>query len=121
MSNNLSNSISELSETAKEYVQVKIDLLKLSVLSKATRMTTAVINSLVLILFGAIILLFSLAALVIWYGQRYDDYLTGLLLAIGILIVLAVLFLLLKKHVVTSTVMQNYSSILFDEEKEDDL
>ena len=120
MSKNLSDNLNELSEATKKYIQARVDLVKLSFLEKSTRVTAYLIDSLVLILFGALILLFSLAAFVAWYGQVYHDYLTGLLLAIGILVVLAVLFLLLKKQIVTSAVLKGYSSMLFDEDKKEE-
>lgn len=117
MSKNLSDNLSGLSEATKEYVQARIDLVKLSVLSRATHLTTYLINSLVMILFGAIIGMFALAAFVAWYGQVYHDYLTGLLLAVIILVVCAILFYLFKNKIVTSAVLKSYSTMLFDEHK----
>lgn len=117
MSKNLSDNFSELSETTKKYIQARIELVKLSFLEKATHITAYLIDSLVLILLVVLIVLFALAAFVVWYGQTYHDYLTGLLLAIGMLVVLTVLFILFKKRIVTSAVLKGYSSILFDEEK----
>ncbi|HKJ42620.1 MAG TPA: hypothetical protein VKA27_11040 [Sunxiuqinia sp.] len=117
MSKNLSDNFNELSEITKKYIQARIDLVKLSFLEKATHVTAYLIDSLVLILLIALIILFALAAFVAWYGQTYHDYLTGLLIAIGILVVITVLFLLFKKRIVTSAVLRGYSSMLFDEEE----
>ncbi|WP_159518374.1 hypothetical protein [Sunxiuqinia indica] len=120
MSKNLSDNFSELSDVAQKYVQARVDLVKLSVLNKATSVTTYLIGHFIVSLGGALILFFGLAALVVWYGQTYHDYLTGLLLAIGVLVVLTVLFALLKNKLLTTIVLRKYSSMLFDEDDDEE-
>lgn len=120
MSKNLSDNINELSDVTKKYVQTRIDLVKLTVLSKATQVTSYLISNLILALGGALILFFVLAAFVVWYGQTYGDYLTGLLLAIGVLVVLFVLFALFRNQLISSMVLRKYSSMLFEEEEEEE-
>ncbi|SFE91763.1 hypothetical protein [Sunxiuqinia elliptica] len=120
MSKNLSDNINELGDVTKKYVQTRIDLVKLTVLSKATQVTSYLISNLILALGGALILFFVLAAFVVWYGQTYGDYLTGLLLAIGVLVVLFVLFALFRNQLISSMVLRKYSSMLFEEEEEEE-
>lgn len=120
MSKNLSDNINELSDVTKKYVQTRIDLVKLTVLSKATQVTSYLISNLILALGGALILFFVLAAFVVWYGQTYGDYLTGLLLAIGVLVVVFVLFALFRNQLISSMVLRKYSSMLFEEEEEEE-
>ncbi len=121
MSRNLSDSIGELSEASRKYIQTRIDMVKLTMLGKVTQITTYLISSLLLTMAGALILFFGLAAFVAWYGQVYHDYLTGLLLAVGILVFLTLLFLLLKKQLITSFVLRKYSSMLFEDDEEEEL
>ncbi len=120
MSKNLSDNINELGDVTKKYVQTRIDLVKLTVLSKATQVTSYLISNLILALGGALILFFVLVAFVVWYGQTYGDYLTGLLLAIGVLVVLFVLFALFRNQLISSMVLRKYSSMLFEEEEEEE-
>lgn len=120
MSKNLSDNFNELGDVTKKYVQTRIDLVKLTVLSKATQVTSYLISNLILALGGALILFFVLAAFVVWYGQTYGDYLTGLLLAIGVLVVLFVLFALFRNQIISSMVLRKYSSMLFEEEEEEE-
>ncbi len=120
MSKNLSDNFNELSDVSKRYVQARIDLVKLTVLNRATGVTTYLLGNFILSLGGALILFFGLAALVVWYGQTYQDYLTGLLLAIGVLVVLTVLFALLKNKLLTTIVLRKYSSMFFDEDDEEE-
>ena len=118
MSKNLSDNFSDLSKTTKKYIEARIDLVKLTFLEKATNITVSLIDRLVLTMLSALIVLFALAAFVVWYGQTYHDYLAGLLITVGILVVLTVLFLLFKKRMITSSVLRDYSSMLFEEEED---
>lgn len=120
MSKNLSDDIGELGEVSKKYIQTRIDLVKLTLLGKATQITTYLIGNLLLTMAGALILFFGLAAFVAWYGQVYHDYLTGLLLATGILVFLTLLLVLLRKRLITSFVLRKYSSMLFEDDEEED-
>jgi len=115
MSNNLSDSFSGLGEATKKYIRIRLELMKLSALGKATKITAQVITGLMLLVISTVMLMFVLAAFVVWYGQTYNgDYLTGLLFAIGILIVLAILALVLKP-VFTTIILRKYSSMFVDE------
>lgn len=120
MSRNLSDSIGELSDVSRKYIQTRIDLVKLTILGKATQVTTYLISSFLLTMAGALILFFGLAAFVVWYGQVYHDYLTGLLLVTGFLVFLTVLFALFKKQLITSFVLRKYASMLFEEDEEEE-
>jgi hypothetical protein len=120
MSKNLSDNFNGVTEAVKEYIQARIELMKLTALGKATQITTQIVSSLILILFSMIILVFAFVAFVVWYGQAYNDYLTGLLIAVGALVVLAILFYLLKKPLLTSIVLRGYLSLFFEENEKEE-
>lgn len=119
MSKGLSDSINELSEVTKKYIQTRIELVKLTVLSKTSQITAYLIGNLILTLLGALILFFLLVAFIVWYGQLYNDYLTGLLLAIIFLVLLFILFVLLKNRILTPLILRHYSTMLFEDEEEE--
>lgn len=116
MSKDLTENIGELSGSTKSYVQAKIDLAKLTLLEKVTRFTSYFFNSIVVMLLSLLGVSFGAAAFVVWYGQTFDDYFVGLLIAGGCLIAVAVIFILLGKKIVTNSVIRNFSEILFEEE-----
>lgn len=120
MSKGLSDSINELSEVTKKYIQTRIELVKLTVLSKTSQITAYLIGNLILTLLGALILFFLLVAFIVWYGQLYNDYLTGLLLAIIFLVLLFILFVLLKNRILTPLILRHYSTMLFEDEEEEE-
>jgi len=118
MSKNLTDNIGELGGSAKSYVQAKIDLAKLTLLEKVTRFTSHLFSMIVIMLFSMLIFGFGAAAFAIWYGQTYNNYFEGVLIAGGCLIVMALIFILLRHKIVTNPVLKNFSDILFDEENE---
>jgi hypothetical protein len=117
MSKDLTENIGELGGSAKNYVQAKIDLAKLTLLQKMTRFTSYLFSMIVILLFSILVVAFGAAAFAIWYGQTYGNYFEGVLIAGGCLIVLALLFVLLRHQIFTNPVLRNYSDILFEEDE----
>lgn len=118
MSKNLTENIGELSGSVKSYVQVKIDLAKLTLLEKVTRFTSYLFSLIVVMLFILLVFAFGAAAFAVWYGQTYNNYFEGVLIAGGGLILLALLFVLLRHQIITNPLIRNFSDILFEEEEE---
>lgn len=117
MSNELTKNISELSGSAKNYVQTKVDLLKLSLMEKTSRFATYLFSLMVVVLFATLIITFIAAAFAVWYGQTYNNYVDGVLIATGCLFVIGVVIILLRKMLITSSVIRNLSEIMFEEEE----
>ena len=117
MSNELVKNLGELNGSVKNYVQVKIDLVKLSLLSKLTRLTTFLINFLIVVLFVFLVIGFGATAFAVWYGQTYNNYFAGLLISGGSMIVLVLTFVLLRRQIITTAVIRNFSEIILEEEE----
>lgn len=120
MSKDLTKNLGELNGSVKSYVQAKIDLVKLRFLEKITRFTSYLFTFLVVLMFLMLIIGFAATAFAVWYGETYNNYVTGLLIAGGVLILLALIFILLRKPIVTTSVLKNFSEILFEDEVEDE-
>jgi membrane glycosyltransferase len=123
MSKDLTKNLGELNGSVKSYVQAKIDLIKLRFLEKTTRFTSYLFTFLIVLMFLMLIIGFAATAFAVWYGETYNNYVTGVLIAGGVLILLALVFILLRKQIVTASVLKNFSEMLFeddeDEEKQD--
>ena len=117
MSNELTKNISGLSSSAKSYVQTKVDLMKLSLLEKTSRFATYLFSVMIVVLFATLIIAFLAAAFAVWYGQTYNNYINGVLIAAGGLLVIGAVFILLRKVLITSSVIRNFSEIMFEEEE----
>lgn len=115
MSKDLTKNLGELNGSVKSYVQAKIDLVKLQFLEKTTRFTSYFFTFLFVLMFIMLIIGFAATAFAVWYGQTYNNYVEGLLIAGGALIILALVFILLRKQIVTTSVLRSFSEILFEE------
>lgn len=116
MSSELTKSIGELNNSAKKYFQTKVDLVKISLLEKTTRITSFMITFWVLLTFLIWIVVFIAAAFAVWYGTAYQNYTEGLLIASGGLFAVSLLFILFRKKIITPSLLKNFSEIIFEDE-----
>ena len=79
-----------------------------------------IISTVVFMMLGAIFFLFASAAFVIWFGNMFGSYLTGLLIISGIILLLGIFFYLSRRSLFTSFIIKNLSSILFEEDEDID-
>ena len=116
MKSNLSNNFSELNKTVQEYLKVHIDLAKLTALEKMTKISVFMISFLVGILLASLFFIFFASAFVFWYGNQFQNYLTGLFIVIGFIILLALFYYFFGKSSITTSIIKNLSAILFEDE-----
>lgn len=117
MSKDLSDNMLELNEAVKNYIQTRLDLVKISILEKIAKFSLYLISFLIVILFIFLILACISTAFVIWYNQTYNNMLLGLLIALGFLIFTCLLFIRFGKKIIMKNLLQNISEILFDEDE----
>lgn len=120
MSKKLSDNFSGLNAAIQEYLRLRIDILKLSLLDKTAKTSLVIISHIVFIVLAALLFLFAAAAFVVWYGQSFNDYLAGLLIIAGLIAVLGLFFIIFRKRLIANNIVRQVSSILFEEEEEDE-
>lgn len=118
MSKDIKSNFGELNDSLKEYVQIKVDLFKLSLLEKTTRFTSYLFVFQVVLKFVVLIVGFAAATFAVWYGEKHDNLVGGLLIATGVLIVLALVFIFFRKQLVTNPILRNFSEILMEDEEQ---
>lgn len=119
MSKDLISNLNDLQSAFKSYVQTKIDLTKLTILEKISRIVTVLISSLVIVLISVFIVVFSVVTFVVWYNNVFHNLIEGLLFGIAILIVLLVIFIVFRNRWVTSILIRSFSKIIYEEEDEE--
>jgi uncharacterized membrane protein len=119
MSDDLKKNIAKLSDSAKEYFQTKVDLIKLSLLQKLTKLTSLLINIWIIATLLIWILIFAAAAFSVWYGERSGNYFEGILIAGSFLLLVLVIFIVFRKSIINSAVLRQYAEILLDDENEE--
>ena len=119
MSRKLTKDITGLNNSAKEYFQTKVDLIKVSLLEKSTKLTSLILNIWILVTLIIWILAFAAAAFAAWYGEVYGNLAEGLLIAGGVLLLITLLFVLFRKNIFTTSILRQYSKIIFDDENDE--
>lgn len=114
----LLNNLTAVQNLVSEYLTLKLQLVKLSVLEKMSKIGIFLTSLVIIILAATIFFIFAAAAFVVWYGAHNQDYLTGLLIVMGAVIFLMILFLSFRRKILESFFTRTFSSILF--EKDDD-
>src|SRR5690606_9109923 len=112
MKTSLSNNFNELGNSVKEYLNIHLQLVKLSMVEKLVKISVFIISSMVLLLASTIVFCFAATAFVIWYGTTYQDYLTGLFIVMGFVVLITLLFYVFRRVFVESMVIKKFSSIL---------
>ena len=118
MRTQIGDKIVRLTNALQEYLFLSIDLVKLTAIEKITQITVLIISSIVTIVLSGLFILFACAAFVVWYGQHYGDYLMGLFIISGFIILLNVLFYILRGQLITSSIIKALSRILFEKEED---
>ena len=118
MSDRLTKNLNELNHSAKEYVQTKIDLAKITLLEKTTKLSTFLMVFWILATFLSWVIVFAAAAFAVWYGLEKNNFHVGLLIAAGILLCFCIIIFLFRKQLISAVFIQSYSKILFEEDEE---
>lgn len=117
MSKDLSENLVELNETAKEYVQTKLELVKLTVLEKITKLSLYLISFQIIILLVFLFVTFLTTSFVVWYEQNYQNIFISLLIVSGLLVFIGILFFTVFKKLIIKNLLSNLSEILFEEDE----
>lgn len=118
MGEKLTNNLTELSDSVKQYFHVKIDLIKLLLLRKISKSLSFVFELLIITLLLMLFAAFAATAFILWYGLTYNDYLTGVLIAAGFMLFLLVVFLMIRKKLFGSVFLSKISNIIFEEDED---
>ena len=116
----LSNNFGELGTSIKDYLNIQLDLVKLSMVEKMVKISIFSISLLLVILASCIFFIFAAAAFVIWYGSTYNDYLTGVFIVMGAIVLITLLFYAFRRIVVESFFIKKFASILLQVDEDDD-
>lgn len=95
----------ELLAYVKEYVNDRIEYIKLDVAEKTATTTSSVVTILVLSVVGILALVFGSTALGLFLGERLDSYALGFAIVFGIYVVVGLALYFLKNQIVTAPVL----------------
>ena len=119
-SQRISDHFTELTESVKEYVQLRLDMFKLTLTEKMSRIFTfTIILMIFFILFNFIILFFSVA-FILWFREHVGAAHWGAIIVAGFYVLLGILTWILRKQLFVNPVVTQISKILLEEEHENE-
>jgi uncharacterized membrane protein YqjE len=115
MSNEFKKEFSQLSVAVKDYIKTLTEIEKVNLLEKMSLLGGYLFRLGVIAFFSLLLTAFLLSALVVWYGRLGNSYLGGVLIAAGLLVLVAAACIIFRKQIVTNSVMKHLSRILFND------
>ena len=115
----LTDSLSELNDVVKQYVNARIHLVQVILLDKFTKAITFIIITVIIIMTASFVLLLLALAFSYWYSQSYGSLIEGFLISAGIYVVIMLIVFWLRKPLISNAIIKDFSKMLFnDQEKE---
>lgn len=114
----MTDSIEQLNGSVRNYVRVKLDLIKLAIIEKAAKIVSLIYVAAVVMFFFLLIIATGVAAFAVWYGETYNDYVAGLLIAGGGLLLLTILLVLIGKKLLSNGIIRAFAGKMFKEAPE---
>lgn len=103
-----------LLENVKEYAQLQIDLLKINLIEKASRLISMIIVAILAVLLLVTAFIYLSMAFIHWMATFFGSMIPGFLMVGGFFILLFVIFYLLRNKVFLNPIIKKISGILFD-------
>jgi uncharacterized membrane protein YqjE len=116
----VSESIAEMTEQVKTYVQLRIDLFKLSLTEKLSTLTTTLLISIIFFIVFLFFTLFLSLAFIFWYREYAGAAWMGSLIVAGFYILIGIVVFLLRDKLFLNRIVTQISKILLEEEEENE-
>ena len=117
----ISESIAELTDQVKNYIQLRIDLFKLNLTEKLATLTTTLLISIIFFIVFLFFTLFLSLAFIFWFKDYAGAAWVGSLIVAGFYILLGIVVYLLRDKLFLNRVVVQISKILLEEEKENEI
>lgn len=118
MKRDLPDRFIQFSRSVQEYITTRVKLIKIRALDKMTRISVFIISMVGFLILGILLFQLASAAFIVWYGEKYGNYLTGILLLAGFIVAAGVLLYLFRRTILSSFLIRNFSRILFEDDDE---
>ncbi len=115
MQKNTERDLKEFNDALKEYMQIQLDLEKVSLLEKLSQIGPYLFKIVVVVYFSILIVGFFIGALAVWFGSAFNNYFFGVLIAGAGLVIIAVFLIVMRKKIAVASILSNLSRILLSD------
>lgn len=117
-SNRISDNVSSLTENVKEYVNLRVDYIKLVLTEKIAKLASFFLISVIFFILGMFLLLFISFAFVFWYGEEIGPTFVGALIIVAFYILMGLLIYGMRHKLFINPMVKQLAKILMEEEDE---
>jgi hypothetical protein len=117
----ISESIAELTDQVKNYVQLRIDLFKLNLTEKLATLTTTLLISIIFFIVFLFFTLFLSLAFIFWFKDYIGAAYIGALIVSVFYILIGIIVYLMRDKLFLNRIVVQISKILLEEEEENEL
>ncbi len=120
MKESITRELDELKKELEEYLQIRVDLVKLHIAGELSRFFSSFMTKTILLyLFFFVFMFFSLAGALL-LGKWFESYVLGFIIMGSVFFVAAGIFWLLRKQLIERHVVQRFIEFLFPKFEDDD-
>lgn len=117
-SKKISENFSDLAASAREYLLLQLDLMKLVVAEKLSRLLTTLIVVIALFILFLFLLTFLSLAFVFWFGGHVGEAWVGALIMAGFYLLLAIMLYLMRTAIFVNPLVVQITKILLEKKDE---
>ncbi|MDP4281822.1 MAG: phage holin family protein [Bacteroidota bacterium] len=117
-SHNISDNIHELTGSVKEYVKIRVSLLKISITEKMSKVISKMLITMAFFILFLFVILFISVAFIFWFRDHAGPAYAGALIVASFYVILGFVVYLLRKKLFVNPVVTMLSKMLLEEEKE---
>ena len=116
----ISDNISQLSENVRDYVNLRIDLAKLTLTEKIARLASFFLIAVIFFILAMFLLLFLSMAFVFWFGNDIGPAWLGALIITAVYILGGVLIFVKRHQFFINPLVTHLSKILMEDKDENE-
>ena len=116
----ISDNISQLSENVRDYVNLRIDLTKLTLTEKIARLASFFLIAVIFFILAMFLLLFLSMAFVFWFGNDIGPAWLGALIITAVYILGGVLIFVKRHQFFINPLVTHLSKILMEDKDENE-
>lgn len=116
--NSIPENFSDLTESAKDYINLRIDYIKLLLTEKIAKLASFFLISVIFFILAMFLILFISFAFVFWFGEEVGPTYVGALIIVALYLILGLLIYGMRHQWFINPMVRQLAKILMEEENE---
>ncbi len=117
--NRISDNVSSMTENVKDYINLRIDYIKILLTEKIARLASYFLMSVIFFILGMFLILFISFAFVFWYGDEVGPTFVGALIIVGFYVLMGLVIYWMRYKLFINPLVKKLAKIIMEEENED--